>query len=162
MSAIFLCSTVAYNELNGSTFWLTRYTLNGSGFAGLMAAVILVVNPDHKLTNTNIVAVLLSTVTYTTTSFAQDFKDVIGDKPAKRTTIPIVFPQGIARVTLAVLVLGWTTILSTLWALPLLAKAAYFSLAIILGFRFIFHRGLESDKTSYYCFYNVSTFPCFL
>ena len=97
-----------------------------------------------------------------TTIQAQDFKDVIGDKLVNRSTIPIVFPQGFTRVILAVLVLGWTTIFSTLWALPMVVKVIYFSLAITLGFRFIFHRSPEEDKTSYYYFYNVSISPCFL
>ena len=156
MSAVFLCMTAAYNELNGSAFWLTRDTINGTGFAGLLAAAILVVNPDHKLNNTNIAAVLFSAATFATTNFAQDFKDVIGDKLAKRNTIPVVFPQGFARVTLAVLVLGWTAILSTFWALPLVVKTVYFSLALTIGVRFICLRSLESDRTTYYYLYNVS------
>ena len=162
LSVICLCVTAVYNDLGGNAYWLTRDTLNGTSFAGLMAAAILVVNPDHKLTNVNIAAVLISAATFATTTFAQDFKDVIGDKLVNRSTIPIVLPQGFTRVILAVLVLGWTTIFSTLWALPMVVKVIYFSLAITLGFRFIFHRSPEEDKTSYYYFYNVSISPCFL
>jgi 4-hydroxybenzoate polyprenyltransferase len=148
--------TAAYNELDGSTFWLSRDTINGTGFCAIEAAAILVVNPEHRLTTLNITACVAGALTFATTNFAQDFKDVVGDTLAKRHTIPVSFSQDYVRPIIMALLVCWSLIHSRLWMLSPAAAAAYITLSVYIGVRFNLMKNLESDRTTYYYFYNVS------
>ncbi|KAJ6544324.1 hypothetical protein B0H19DRAFT_1380609 [Mycena capillaripes] len=83
--------TAMYNELRGSgAHFMTRYGLNGLGFAAFEAGTTLVAKDDKScLDNAGWLAILLSASIFATTIYAQDFRDVIGDALINRDTIPL-------------------------------------------------------------------------
>ena len=88
-----------------------------------------------------------------TTGHAQDFKDVCGDRAVGRRTIPIAYPH-IARITVLVGTCSWSLILASVWSLHPWITAAFTSLALLVGYRFLIFNTTADDQVSFY-WYNV-------
>ena len=108
----------------------------------------------HRLDRVGLISVLCSLGIFTTTIQAQDFKDVEGDARIGRRTLALICPE-IARPTLFLALLAWTTSLSTLWKLDVWSTLLFHVLAVIVGGRFMIFKGIKADQKNY-LIYNVS------
>ncbi|KAF8212577.1 hypothetical protein K438DRAFT_1902713 [Mycena galopus ATCC 62051] len=159
-----------YNELRGSgAHFLTRYGLNGLGFAAFEAGTTLVAKDDKScLDHAGWLAILLSGSIFATTIYAQDFRDgtesingwitthsvsVIGDRLISRDTIPLRFGSP-SRTVLLFGVVAWSIGLSLIWKLDLYSTIAFTILGAYAGGRFVKYTTLEEDRNSYF-YYNV-------
>ncbi|KAJ7862789.1 UbiA prenyltransferase family [Mycena olivaceomarginata] len=147
--------TIMYNEGRGSgTHWVTRYVLNGVGFAAFEAGTTFVAKDDKSfLDGPGWLAVLLSGSILTTTIFAQDFRDVVGDALINRDTIPLRFGRP-SRIVLFLGVIAWSIALSHIWVLDISSSIALTLLGAFAGSRFIKYTTVEEDRNSYF-YYNV-------
>lgn len=86
---------------------------------------------------------------------AQDFRDRSADTLMGRKTIPLLLPQGVARWSLAALILAWTVGLIALWQPPIIASMAFFLLGMrcLGGYLWSYE---EKDDYVSYCWYGVS------
>ncbi|KAJ6506420.1 hypothetical protein C8R47DRAFT_1209594 [Mycena vitilis] len=147
--------TLMYNELGGSgAHFVSRYALNGLGFAAFEAGTTLVAKDDKtSLDGAGRLAIFLSASIFTTTIYAQDFRDVVGDSLINRDTIPLHFGSP-SRMALLLGVVSWSISLSWIWGLDLYSAGAFVALGIFAGGRFIKHTTVEEDRDSYF-YYNI-------
>ncbi|KAF7300701.1 S-adenosyl-L-methionine-dependent methyltransferase [Mycena chlorophos] len=148
--------TWMYNELHGNSASLSRYALNGLGFAAFEAGTTFVARDDKtRLDSAGWLAILLSGCIFATTIYAQDFRDVVGDKEINRDTIPLRFGAP-SRVVLLAGVVAWSIGLSVIWGLDSITASLLTLLGVFSGGRFVYFTTVEEDRTSYF-WYNVSS-----
>ncbi|KAJ7190579.1 UbiA prenyltransferase family-domain-containing protein [Mycena pura] len=147
--------TALYNEGRGSgAHFVLRYALNGLGFAAFEVGTTLVAKDDKSsLDGAGWLAIFLSASIFATTIFAQDFRDVVGDKQINRDTIPIRFGAR-SRPALFLGVILWSILLALIWEVDPLCAALFISLGVFAGGRFVQYRTVQEDKNSYF-WYNV-------
>ncbi|KAF7357998.1 S-adenosyl-L-methionine-dependent methyltransferase [Mycena venus] len=147
--------TIMYNELRGSgAHFMTRYALNGLGFAAFEAGTTLIAKDDKShLDNAGWLAIFLSASIFATTIYAQDFRDVVGDSLINRDTIPLRFGSP-SRIALLFGVVAWSLGLSWIWKLDPYTAAAFTALGAYAGWRFVEYTTVEEDRKSYF-YYNV-------
>ena len=85
------------------------------------------------------------------TSHVQDLKDQKGDRAAERRTVPIIFGDKVARVSLVVGVLIWTAVCCGVWAKTIGAWGAPSLVASGIVYRLLAKRGEKEDKKTYAC-----------
>ncbi|KAI0062573.1 hypothetical protein BV25DRAFT_1803812 [Artomyces pyxidatus] len=154
-SMAFITFTILYNERSGhSGHFLIRNLVNAAGYAAFETGATLIAGGNsHTLDRTAILSIYCSAGIVATTIQAQDFKDEDGDRVIGRKTIPIVLPS-IGRYTVFVPLLLWSGVLSMAWRLDFLTAAAFQTLAVFVGARFISYKSVPADQISYY-WYNV-------
>lgn len=76
-----------------------------------------------------------------------------------RKTIPLLLPQSVARWSLAMLILAWTSGLIMLWQPPIVASAVFAATAMRCLGGYVSSHDEKDDYTSY-CWYGVSDFSC--
>ncbi|KAH9918274.1 UbiA prenyltransferase family [Fomitopsis serialis] len=161
-SAEVLCASVAlillttiYNEMSAhSKGWLIRNLVNAAGFASFEVGATLVATRDHDALDwVARTAVYMSAGIFASTIHTQDFKDVPGDSSVGRKTIPIVFPR-VARITPMIGLLFWSLVLTSVWRVGFRTSAALFTVALIVGSRYLRLRTVAEDQVSFY-WYNV-------
>ncbi|KAJ7057800.1 hypothetical protein C8F01DRAFT_1220619 [Mycena amicta] len=146
--------TWMYNELHGNARSVSRYALNGLGFAAFEAGTTFVARDDKtRLDSTGWLAIFLSGCIFATTIYAQDFRDVVGDKLIDRDTIPIRFGFP-SRPALLAGVLIWSIALSLIWDIDSYTSLLFTALGIFAGCRFVCLTTVEEDRKSYF-WYNV-------
>ncbi|KAF7289942.1 S-adenosyl-L-methionine-dependent methyltransferase [Mycena indigotica] len=146
--------TWMYNELHGNSRSLSRYALNGLGFAAFEAGTTLVARDDKTtLDGPGRLAILLSGCIFATTIYAQDFRDVIGDGLIGRDTIPIRFGAP-SRPALLTGIIIWSMSLSCIWQADLYTASFFILLGAFAGGRFVCMTTVEEDRRSYF-WYNV-------
>ncbi|KAJ7057649.1 UbiA prenyltransferase family-domain-containing protein [Mycena amicta] len=146
--------TWMYNELHGSSTSVTRYALNGLGFAAFEAGTTLVARSDKtRLDSAGWLAIFLSGCIFASTIYAQDFRDVIGDAQINRDTIPLRFGASSRPVLLAGVV-AWSIALSFIWHVDAFTATAFVALATFAGGRFVAKTTVEEDRRNY-LWYNV-------
>lgn len=91
-----------------------------------------------------------------TTVHAQDFRDVEGDRAIGRNTIPMILPE-VSRLSMPIFLPAWSILIARSVDCSVCVAVGYVGLSIVAGFRFLFMRRIEDDRTSYNL-YNVS-FP---
>ncbi|KAL5534703.1 hypothetical protein ACEPAG_1167 [Sanghuangporus baumii] len=155
-ASITLCIlTFIYDELGASAgHWFLRNFVNALGFMSFEVGACLVASEDrHVLDNISVISVLCSAGIFATTIQAQDFKDTEGDRLVGRKTLPIVAPS-VARPTLMLALLAWTSALSSLWGLAAVPAFVFHFLALSVGGRFMVLKSIKADQRSFYL-YNV-------
>ncbi|KAJ7140895.1 UbiA prenyltransferase family-domain-containing protein [Mycena epipterygia] len=147
--------TAMYNEGSGSgAHFITRYTLNGLGFAAFEAGTTLVAKDDKSsLDSAGWLAIFLSASIFATTIYAQDFRDVVGDSLINRDTIPLRFGSP-SRTALLLGVVAWSIGLSQIWNVDIYSAVAFAALGVYAGARFMKYTTVEEDRNSYF-YYNV-------
>lgn len=152
--------TTWYNEVNGGgRSWYTRNLLNGIGFGSFEVGAALLASKDYRsIDQIAFRSILTTTWIYATTTQAQDFKDVIGDKKIDRSTIALEFPRS-GRPTMAVGILMWSIFLGMVWDIGTLASCYLICLAVFVGWRYCLLNGRRNDQVSFY-WYNVSGSAC--
>ncbi|KAL5535076.1 hypothetical protein ACEPAF_3169 [Sanghuangporus sanghuang] len=155
-ASITLCIlTFIYDELGASAgHWFLRNFVNALGFMSFELGACLVASENrHGLDNISILSVLCSAGIFATTIQAQDFKDTEGDRLVGRKTLPIVAPS-VARPTLMLALLAWSSALSSLWRLAAVPAIVFHFLALSVGGRFMTLKSIKADQRSFYL-YNV-------
>ncbi|KAF7309253.1 S-adenosyl-L-methionine-dependent methyltransferase [Mycena indigotica] len=147
--------TWMYNELKGNgRSAITRYLLNGLGFAAFEAGTTLVARDDKtNLDGAGWLAILLSGLIFATTIYAQDFRDVVGDAEINRDTIPLRFGAP-SRPVLMAGVMAWSVGLSFIWQVDIFTTVAFVALAAFAGGRFVLKTTVDDDRRNYF-WYNI-------
>ncbi|KAJ7090840.1 UbiA prenyltransferase family [Mycena belliarum] len=153
-SFLHLVSMVAYNECGLSRFWATKSFIGSMGYVCYCWGMTVIFDQGRPLSQTSIIAVVLSGLIFTTTGHAQDFRDRDGDAAIGRKTLAIVLPQTFARWSLMVLMLAWSAGLVYLWGPPLVVSAIFFGLATYTTVNFVRDYSQEADRVSYW-WYNI-------
>jgi hypothetical protein len=154
LTVMVLILAYVYNDLGADAHWFIRDVTNASAFALFEAAACLVSSPVRPirptlspLPNTVALSILLNALLYLTTNFSQDFKDVIGDSHAGRSTLPIIAPS-VTRVILLPILFGWAAGLSIVWQVHLTIAFGFVGAAVAIGTRFAVLKTLVDDKIS--------------
>lgn len=90
---------------------------------------------------------------FSTTIYAQDFKDVEGDALVGRKTVPIIYPA-LAAPALAFSILAWSAFLVHLWHVGYTIVFMFGGLAAITALSYLVSKSVLAYQYSY-CFYNV-------
>jgi 4-hydroxybenzoate polyprenyltransferase len=101
----------------------------------------------------SLIAIIASSLIIFTTIHASDFCDAPGDAQMGRKTLPVVYPEA-SRISIPVLLVGWSLILCSLWHTATWTYAALTVVSALVGMRFWWKRDVESDKRSYQ-YYNL-------
>ena len=83
-----------------------------------------------------------------TTVHVQDMYDQEGDTQCGRRTIPIVFGDGVARLSLVFLIAVWSCLVPVYWSLNLVKSLPLLALGAIIGYRYLAKRSAESDRNT--------------
>ncbi|PYH29349.1 UbiA family prenyltransferase [Aspergillus neoniger CBS 115656] len=110
-------SCLWYNEWNGASNPLLKNLLNGIGFACFFSGPLEVATKSSVLSGDMKAFkwLLVLTGAITTTSHAQDFRDIDGDRITGRSTVPLLIGDENARSALAVGIIGWTALSCWFW-----------------------------------------------
>ena len=141
-----------YNRLDGANkSFLARNVLNAAGYATFAcgaARVACISSGRHLSGKSSMWFVLLSAVVLTTIHL-QDLYDQEGDARRKRRTIPLLFGDGVARLSIAIPMMVWSWICPAFWGL----QSQGFVLPIALGSfiisRLYRYRSVTEDKRSF-------------
>ena len=87
---------------------------------------------------------------FVTTSHAQDFKDVIGDKLVGKHTFPIEYPTA-SRIAMFTTVF-WSVLLTIIWRLSIPVAIIFNVVGLILPMRLWGKRDIKADQRSYYMY----------
>ncbi|KAF9018943.1 hypothetical protein BDZ89DRAFT_1021131 [Hymenopellis radicata] len=155
VSAIFALLTFAHNDTPlGHSNWVTRNFLVAAGYATLdVGAAIVAHSQDQRILCDVVRTPLLNAAMIFTTVHAQDFADERGDRMKGRRTIPIVMPK-VGRLSMAVGLMIWSTILTHQYALPVQVAFVLISLGAYTGGRYYYARSPSADRHSYFL-YNI-------
>ncbi|KAG8158762.1 hypothetical protein KVR01_011205 [Diaporthe batatas] len=158
-------SCLWYNEWGGASDPFLKNLLNGLGFACCFAGPMEVATGHSIFCGQGKAALwlLVLAATITTTSHAQDFRDMEGDRASGRKTVPLVIGDAKGRVLLAVGILGWTFVFCWFWGVGITEWRRYivacFSGSAMAG-NFLRDRTREGDTLSWKLFHHGSlVFP---
>ena len=169
--------TIVHNELGfHGKHWTIRNLLNGLGIASFELGAVVVAcewlclfdismpylkneinfegGRHHRIDDIVVRGVISSACILATTIHAQDFKDVDGDIAVGRKTLPIVSPR-MSRHSMLIGLPVCSLGIAYVWELQFVPCCALFCLAVLIGWRYVLHKDVESDQTSY-LLYNVS------
>lgn len=110
-----------YNEWGGAEDAVLKNILNGIGIACFFAGPLEAATGQSVFLGDMKAAawLLILACAITTTSHAQDFRDMDGDRASGRITVPLLIGDMCARVILAVAVVLWTGVACWFWGLGL-------------------------------------------
>ena len=113
-----MIGTFVYNDLRGADeSFLFRNLLNAGGYICYSSGSMKVAtgHGQHKLNDTAAVWLAIIGAIICTTLQMQDMPDVAGDRVRGRRTVPVVYGDGVARVSIAIPVLAWSVICPSFW-----------------------------------------------
>lgn len=113
------------------------------------------IGDDHEvLSRIARLSLICSVGIFSSTIYAQDFKDVEGDAQVGRKTVPIIYPS-LAAPALAAAILGWSAFLINLWQVSYVTAMVFGSTALFTALSYMSSSTVVGYQWSYY-FYNVS------
>ncbi|KAJ6598671.1 UbiA prenyltransferase family, partial [Mycena sp. CBHHK59/15] len=139
---------IAYNELGFDKYWYTKNLLNAIGLVSWnVGAASISCGGQVSRNEASWIAPYMSAALIGSTIHIQDFRDVIGDRQAGRTTFPIVMPEYSRRASF-VLLFVWSLGLSLYWNLSVIAACIFVLFGLLIGTRIIYKRTEYDDKVS--------------
>lgn len=142
---------VWYNEFGAASDGVLKSIFNGIGVAMFFVGPLEVAT-GHTILSGNTKGILwvgLLVALITTTSHIQDFRDMEGDKVARRRTIPLVMDEMAARV-LAVAGVGcWTELACRFWAASWTQRSAAWGTAALLVANLMLDRTNPGDHRAW-------------
>ncbi|KAJ7113704.1 hypothetical protein C8R43DRAFT_130748 [Mycena crocata] len=153
-SVFHLVSMVAYNEASLAQYWIFKSFIGALGYVAYCWGVTVIYDNGRPLSQTSIIAVIMSGLIFTTTGHAQDFCDRDGDAAVGRKTLAIVLPQAFSRRSLMFLMFAWTAGLVHFWGPPIAFSVGFFGVAALTTIKFVANYSQEADKDSYW-WYNI-------
>ncbi|KAI0173599.1 UbiA prenyltransferase family [Hypoxylon sp. FL1284] len=108
---------VWYNEFGGASNGILKNLLNAVGIICFFAGPLEVATGHSVLSGdgNGMMWLCILTTIFATTCHVQDFRDVDGDRAAKRQTLPLVVGDMTARIFAVIGVVGWTEIACRFW-----------------------------------------------
>ncbi|KAJ7245798.1 UbiA prenyltransferase family [Mycena rebaudengoi] len=153
-SVLHLVAISAYNEGGLSKYWALKSFMGSLGYVSYCWGVTSIFDHGRPLSQTSIIAIVLSGLIFTTTGHAQDFRDRDGDAAIGRKTLAMVLPQHLARWSLMALIFTWTSGLIYLWGPPVAISVLFLALAAQTTISFVLDYSQEADRISYW-WYNI-------
>lgn len=147
-----------YNEAKGSSNAFLKNVLNALGLVCFFAGPLEVVTGHSVFCGDMRAAtwLLILACAIMSTSHAQDFRDLEGDKAAGRVTLPLLIGDMNARFLLAFGIVFWTAVACWFWEVGLVDSSA----AWLAGAAVVFN--LFRDKTHEGNTRSWKLFPCWL
>ncbi|KAF7352481.1 Integral membrane protein [Mycena venus] len=153
-SGIYMVAIYCYNEGGMSRHWFLKSFLASIGYVCYCWGTTVIFDNGNALSDISITAIVISGLLHTTTGYAQDFRDHLGDAAIGRKTLPLLLPPRLARWSLAFLMAAWTALLIRIWT-PLPADSlVLILLCLTSGAKFIRDHSVEADRDSYW-YYNM-------
>lgn len=147
-----------YNEAKGSSNAFLKNVLNALGLACFFAGPLEVVT-GHSVFCGDMKAatwLLIITCAIMSTSHAQDFRDMEGDKAARRVTLPLLMGDTNARLLLAFGIVVWTAVASWFWEVGMVDSLAAWMAGAAVVVNIFRDKTHEGDARSW------RMFPCWL
>ncbi len=111
--------------------------------------------PDHALASgASRDAQILNFLLILTTTHAQDFRDVVGDRATGRLTIPLAYPR-VSRLSMLVLLPVWSYFLCNFWDVSVPVSVTLQAYATYIGLRFYLSSASSGEDSAAYRAYNV-------
>lgn len=147
-----------YNEAKGSSNALLKNMLNAFGLACFFAGPLEVVTGHSIFCGDMKAATWLLTLACAimSTSHAQDFRDLEGDKAAGRVTLPLLIGDMNARFLLAFGIAFWTAVASWFWEAGLVDSLAAWMAGAAVAFNLFRDKTHEGNTRSW------KLFPCWI
>lgn len=149
-----------YNDLDGSNsgIWI-RNALNAGGLMCFSWGALEVLSQGELLPRAYIWILVTGGIVMTTVH-AQDLPDMEGDIARGRTTIPLLHGEGVARGSLAVMVLFWSAICPAFWDVSPLGWVPPLSIGAVMASLSLWRRGQEWDEVVWklWCLWMAATF----
>ncbi|THU95871.1 hypothetical protein K435DRAFT_819602 [Dendrothele bispora CBS 962.96] len=155
VSLLYFCATTLYNEFGLSTSPLSP--IRAIGYMCYAWGTTYIIGHHQPLDNTSVKAIIVSGLIFSFTGHAQDFRDRSGDALLGRRTIPLIFPQAVARWSLILAMSGFTFGLIKLRGPPLVVSAVFSLLCTITSVKFASNYSEEQDRKSFR-WYEVSRY----
>lgn len=157
-SAVLSILGYVYNELGGGGDWgpIVRNILNGAGFTSFASGALDVVTAGETTGTAPTMMAWLGIIAavVSTTVHAQDMYDTVGDAAAKRRTIPLVFGDKQARVSIAGAVMLWSAVCPYYWNTGISGLALPTLLGIWVAWRTLSRTSPPDDRATFRI-YNV-------
>ncbi|WQF90117.1 Putative UbiA prenyltransferase family [Colletotrichum destructivum] len=157
-----------YNDLEGanmSIWW--RNLLNGLGLMTLSAGATAVTNGrvDYSLASgTAFHWLVITGLVVCTTIHAQDLPDIVGDRATGRETIPIIYGDTVARVSLVISVMFWSFAVPAFWGFGWAGYMPTVGLGLAMNFFSFWRQNLQGDEVAWKlwcCWYAIIyLLPC--
>lgn len=138
-----------YNDLDGankSIWW--RNALNAGGLMCFSAGVTAITAGPLQYTSMERAVcwiALTGTVIFTTVQ-AQDFPDIAGDQARGRQTMPLLYGQHVARVSLAIGIITWSFLCPWFWGLRFLEFLPTVAIGGLMAWMTFANRRKTSDE----------------
>ncbi|KAJ7446936.1 UbiA prenyltransferase family-domain-containing protein [Mycena galericulata] len=139
---------IAYNELGLDNHWFTKNLLNAIGLVSWNIGAANISSGGQAFKNEECwVAPYFSAALIISTIHIQDFRDVVGDRKAGRTTFPIAMPEYSRWITF-ILLSSWSLGLSLYWSLGVIKTSIFVLFGVFIGTRILCQRTEFDDKVS--------------
>ncbi|RPD75877.1 hypothetical protein L226DRAFT_506546 [Lentinus tigrinus ALCF2SS1-7] len=145
---------VCYHDLGFSSHWVTKSLCNALAYAAFNGGASKVLCDSILVSKASRDAQILNFLLILTTTHAQDFRDVIGDRATGRLTIPMAYPHA-SRLSMLVLLPAWSLFLSFFWGAHVLVSTMVCAFATYVGLRFYRSGGTSVEDGIAYRDYNV-------
>jgi len=116
-----------------------------------VGAILLSGNSRDSFGRVAQVSLVCSVMIFTTTTYAQDFKDVDGDALVGRKTVPIRYPT-LAGPILAATLQAWSAFLVLLWQVDLTTTVLFGTLSVCTALSFVTSRTVLGYQRAYYIY----------
>ncbi|KAI0413546.1 UbiA prenyltransferase family [Xylaria grammica] len=140
-----------YNELGGASNGILKNIQNAVGFCCFYTGPLEVAT-QHSIMNSNrqgkVWLAILAAI-FATTSHAQDFRDMEGDRAAGRRTIPLVFGETPSRVCVVLAVAIWTPMACCFWEVGWKQAAWSVVAGILMTLNLLLYRTRQGDALSW-------------
>ncbi|RDX41993.1 hypothetical protein OH76DRAFT_1363608 [Lentinus brumalis] len=146
---------VCYHDFGFASHWVTKSLCNALAYAAFNGGASMVMSADHSvISSTARDAQILNFFLILTTTHAQDFRDVVGDRATGRLTIPLAYPRA-SRLSMLVLLPAWSFFLCRFWDVPVPESVALQAFATYIGLRFYLTGASSGEDSAAYRAYNV-------
>ncbi|KAF2473362.1 uncharacterized protein BDR25DRAFT_323911 [Lindgomyces ingoldianus] len=138
-----------YNDVDGankSIWWRNALTAGGLGCFSAGVTAITSGPVEYSPSSGPFLWVVLTALAVFTTVHAQDFPDMVGDAARGRETVPLLYGEKTARISLAVGVLLWSFVCPAFWDLPVRWFAPTVGLGMLLVCLSAFRWDEESNE----------------
>ncbi|KLO06879.1 hypothetical protein SCHPADRAFT_945726 [Schizopora paradoxa] len=146
--------TLLHNEFSASQHWVGKNGIVALGATAFELGAILVIGDDRtSLSQIAELSLFCSFGIFSSTIYAQDFKDVKGDAQVERKTVPILYPS-LAAPALALSLVGWSVFLISLWQVGVVTATVFGATALLTALSYMWSSSVVGFQRSYYL-YNV-------
>ncbi|KAJ5622036.1 hypothetical protein N7528_005268 [Penicillium herquei] len=144
--------TWMYNDLGGADeYFLLRNVINGAAFIchGSGSTIIAAGYGQWELNKTAYFWLGIIGLIVFSTIQVQDIPDIEGDAARGRQTLPIIYGDTAARISVAVGVLFWSIVCPRIWCLDVIGYLLLLIPGFCIAYRTLMIRSIPSDDLTY-------------